>query len=102
MGAPATAFLSVSFLHTRMTSRKREQVRCTSVTPMASDVSCNETVNKDNLEMSLFPLLEQKHVRIMNKQQVGKKETEEIRGRGMADYCNKMEGFGGGRERKRR
>jgi ribosome-interacting GTPase 1 len=98
MGVPAPAFLSVSFLHTRMTSRKRQQDRCTSVTPMASDVSCNETVNKDNLEMSLFPLLEQKHVRIMNKQQVGKKkkETEEIRGRGVADCCNKMEELGGG------
>jgi len=59
MDAPAPpAFLSVSF-HTRMASRKREQDCRTSVTPMASDVSCSETANKDNLEMSLFPLLEQ-------------------------------------------
>ena len=58
MDAPAPpAFLSVSF-HTRMTSRKREQDCRTSVTPMASDVSCNETANKDNLETSLFHLLE--------------------------------------------
>ena len=55
--APPPALLSVSF-HTRMTSRKWEQDCRTSVTPMASDVSCSETANKDNLEMSLFPLLE--------------------------------------------
>ena len=55
--APAPSFLSVSF-HIRMTSRKREQDSRTSVTPMASDVSCSETANNDNLEVSLFPLLE--------------------------------------------
>jgi hypothetical protein len=55
--AAPPAFLSAS-LHTRMTSRKREQVRRTSVTPIASDVSCSETANRDNLEMSLFPLVE--------------------------------------------
>lgn len=53
----AAAFLSAS-LHTRMASSKWEQDRRTSVTPMASDVSCSETANRDNLEMSLFALLE--------------------------------------------
>ncbi len=59
MDAPASlpAFLSVSLL-IRMLSRRREQDCRTSVTPMASDVSCSETANKDNMEMSLFPLLE--------------------------------------------
>ena len=55
--AAPPVFLSAS-LRTRMTSRKWEQDRRTSVTPIASDVSCNETANKDNLEMSLFPLLD--------------------------------------------
>jgi hypothetical protein len=41
-----------------MASSKWEQDRRTSVTPMASDVSCSETANRDNLEMSLFALLE--------------------------------------------
>ena len=49
------ALLSASF-HTRMTSRKRIQDCRTSVTPMASDVSCIETASRDNLEMSLFTL----------------------------------------------
>jgi hypothetical protein len=51
------ALLSASF-HTRITSRKRVQDCRTSVTPKASEVSCSETANRDNLEMSLFNLLE--------------------------------------------
>jgi hypothetical protein len=46
--------------HALMTLRRREHDRCTSLTPMATEVSCSEVANSDKLGMSLFPLYARK------------------------------------------
>lgn len=62
---PSTAIISsmdpvfllpVSSLHMRMVCWRRKHDCHTSVTPMASDVSCSETANSDKLGMSWFSL----------------------------------------------
>lgn len=81
---PAPAFLSGAVwvsvsLHTRMTSRRREHDRSTSVTPMPIDVSCSETANSDSLGRSLFLLCA--HVRRHKPADRGLKRKKRGRGR---------------------